>query len=101
MRWNLRRPSARRTIWASIGGLFLALVAYQLFGANGFLAYRRKLQEEHEWQARNAALLRQNEALEKRIRRLRTDPATIEKIAREEMMLAGPKDVVILAPQKK
>jgi cell division protein FtsB len=101
MRWNLRKTGARRVIAVILGGLFLALGAYQVWGAKGFFALRRRLQEEQEWQQRNLALRRENEALQKRIHDLRTDPQAIDKIAREEYMLAAPGDKVLLAPQKK
>ena len=101
MRWSLRKPTARRTIAASLGCLFMALAAYQFWGTNGFFALRRKLQEEREWRERNEALSRQNEEMQKRIHELRTDPKAIEKIAREELMLAGSGEKVLLAPQKK
>lgn len=101
MRWNLRKPTARRALKASLGVLFLGLAAYQVWGANGVVALRRKRQEEQEWQRRIETIRRQNEALEKRIHDLKTDPKAIEKIAREEFMLAGPGEKVVLAPQKK
>lgn len=101
MRWNLRKATARRAILASVGGLFLALAAYQIWGANGYFALRRKLQEERDWRVRNETLRQQNEALQSRIHELRTDPKAIEKIAREELMLAGSGEKVLLAPQKK
>ena len=101
MRFNLRKSRARRVIAVALGGLFLGLVAYQIWGQNGYVALRRKVQEQQEWQARNGALRRQNEALEKRIRELKSDPNAIEKIAREELMMARPEDKVILTPQKK
>src|SRR5712692_2079315 len=101
MSWNLRRPTARRAMLVSLSGLFLALAAYQVWGSNGFFALRRKLQEEREWRDRNEALQQQNEALQKSIHDLKTDPKAIEKIAREELMLAGSGEKILLAPQKK
>ena len=101
MRWNLRKPTARRALTASLGGLFLLLAAYQVWGANGLVALRRRWQEEQEWRQRNEALHRQKEGLLKRIHELKTDPKAIEKIAREELMLAGQGEKVVLAPQKK
>ena len=101
MRWNLRKPTARRALKASLAALFIGLIAYQVWGANGVVALRRKRQEEQEWQQRIEALARQNKALEQRIHGLKTDPKAIEKIAREEFMLAGPGEKVVLAPQKK
>src|SRR5437867_3302048 len=101
MRFNLRKSKARRAIAVSLGTLFLALVAYQIWGQNGYVALRRKVQEQQEWQVRNEALRRQNQALDKRIHELKSDPNAIEKIAREELKLARPEDKVILTPQKK
>ena len=101
MRWNLRKPTARRALTTSLAGLFLLLAAYQVWGANGLVALRRRWQEEREWRERNQTLRHQNEALLKRIHDLKTDPKAIEKIAREELMLAGKGEKVVLAPQKK
>ena len=101
MRWNLRKPAARRTLWVVIGCLFLMVLAYQVLGANGLMALRQKWLEEREWEARNQALRHQNEALAERVRQLHTDPRAIEKIAREEMKMAGPQDRVIITPEKK
>ena len=98
---NLRRPNTRRIVWMSLTGLLLAMAAYQVFGSNGLLALRRQLQEERQWQQRNETLRRGNQALQKRIHELRTDPKTIERIAREELMLADPAERIILTPQKK
>ena len=101
MSWNLRKSNARRAIAIVLSALFLALGAYQIRGANGLAALRRRMQEERDWRERNEALRRQNEDLEKRVRELRTDPKAIEKIAREELMLASPGEKLLLAPQKK
>ena len=39
------------------------------------------------------------EVLEERIERLRDDPAKLEQLAREELMMARPGDVVIILPE--
>jgi cell division protein FtsB len=101
MSWNLRKPTARRAVRASLLLMFLGLAAYHVWGANGILALRRKMQEQHDWEQRNEALRRQNEALGHRIQELKSDPKAIEKIAREDYMLAAPGEKVLLAPQKK
>ncbi len=98
---NFRKPSARRAVAVVLGATFAALAAYQVWGANGLWALRRRLQEERQWEAQNEALRQQNAALEKRIHELRTDPRAIEKIAREELMLAGSGEKILVAPQKK
>ena len=101
MHWNLRRPTARRTVACCLGMLFLAVAAYQRWGANGYWALERRLQEQRDWEARNEASRHNKADLEKSIHNLRTDLKTIEKIAREELKLVKPDDNVILAPQKK
>ena len=101
MRWNLRKPTARRSLTASLAGLFLLLAGYQVWGDNGLVALRRRWRDEQELRQRNEELRRHNDALLKRIHDLKTDPKAIEKIAREELMLAGQGEKVVLAPQKK
>jgi cell division protein FtsB len=101
MSLNFRKPGARRALAIVLGAMFAALAAYQVWGANGLLALRRRLHEERRWEAQNEALRQQNAALEKRIHELRTDPKAIEKIAREELMLAGSGEKILVAPQKK
>jgi cell division protein FtsB len=101
MRWSLRKQSVRRALAISLGVLTMGLAAYQFWGAHGYAALLRKRQEEQEWTARNQALRRENEALQKQIHDLKTDPRSIEKIAREELMLVQPEDRIILAPEKK
>src|SRR5215470_8103147 len=101
MSLNLRKTQTRRAVALVLVLLFLALGVYQIRGANGLMALHRRRQEEREWQERNETLRRQNEELEKRVHELRTDPKAIEKIAREELMLASPGEKVLLAPQKK
>jgi len=101
MSWNLRKSGARRAVAFWLGGLFLMLAAYQLWGDNGYLAVRRKWQEQRELETRIEAVRRHNESLQKQIHQLRTDPNVIEKIAREELKLVRPEDHVIVTPQKK
>jgi len=101
MGWNLRKPGVRRAVWLSLTGLFLGLAVYQVVGDYGLAALRRRRDEERAWQQRNDLLRRQNEALERRIHQLHTDPKAIEKRAREDLLMADPTDKVILAPQKK
>ena len=101
MRWNLRKAGVRRALVFCLGVLGVALAAYQFWGANGYAALRRKQQEERGWATRNEALRHENETLQQRVHELHTDPRAIEKIAREELLLAKPDDRIILAPEKK
>jgi len=101
MRWNLRRSPVRRKVAVGLGLLFLAVAAYQVWGAHGYRALERRRHEQREWESRNESLRRHNTGLGERIHDLKTNPKAIEKIAREELLLVRPEDRVILAPQKK
>ena len=93
-----RKKSSRlRTILAVIMGLLLLGLAVQaIFGPTGHLEMQR-LEEE------NQSLTREKEALESgnrqvmgEIESLKTDPATIEKIAREELGLVRAGEIKIV-----
>ena len=84
-----------------LGLLFLAVAAYQKWGANGYWALEQRWQEQRGWETRNQVLRGHNADLEKRIHDLKTDPKAIEKIAREELLLVRPEDKLILGQQKK
>jgi cell division protein FtsB len=63
------------------------LLVHDVFGPHGFLVMRRK---QHEIQKVNAQLDRlnkENADLGQQIKDLKTDPRTIEKIARDELGL--------------
>ena len=93
-----RKKSSRlRSILAVIMGLLLLGLAVQaIFGPTGHLKMQR-LEEE------NQSLTREKEALESgnrqvmgEIESLKTDPATIEKIAREELGLVREGEIKIV-----
>jgi len=100
MRWRVRRSNARRLMLAGLGGLFLALLAYQWWGQHGYRALQASRQEQRDWEARNEALRRRNAGLEKSILDLRTRPEPIEKRAREDLHWTRPGERVIRSPQK-
>jgi cell division protein FtsB len=100
MSWNLRRSGTRRNIALCLAGLFLALLAFQVWGDRGYRALQRRLQEEREWEARNETLRRHNAELDQRIRDLNT-PKTIERIAREDLGMTRPGERVIRTPGKR
>ena len=100
MSWNLRKAGARRTIAFCLGGLFLALAAYQVWGDHGYRALQRRRQEVREWEAKNQALHKHNSKLEKRIDDLHNRRGLIEKLAREDLRLGRPGERIIHSPQK-
>ena len=76
----------------------VVLLVHDVFGPHGFLVMRRKQQEIQKVNATLVQLNKENAALEEQIKDLKTDPQTIRKIAREELGLAQPGEIVIKLP---
>lgn len=84
---------------ALLGLLVLVLVVHDVFGTHGFLAMRRTQSEINKVEADLDQLNKENLLLEQEVRELKTDPHKIEKIARDELGLARPGEVIIKIPQ--
>jgi len=76
----------------------VVLVVHGIFGPHGFLVMRRKQQEIQKVNAEIERLNKENTALEQNVKDLKTDPQTIRKIAREELGLAKPGEIIIKLP---
>jgi cell division protein FtsB len=76
----------------------VVLVVHDIFGPHGFLVMRRKQQEIQKVSAEIDKLNKENAALEQNVKDLKTDPQTIRKIAREELGLAKPGEIIIKLP---
>jgi len=81
-----------------LGLLVLVLVVHDVFGTHGFLAMRRTQSEINKVLADLDQLNKENLQLEQEVRELKTDPHKIEKIARDELGLAKPGEVIIKIP---
>jgi len=91
---------ARRRFAVTGVGLLVCVVAYHVvFGANGMVVYAHKRAEFRRSQQEVDALMRENERLKQRIRALKTDPATIEKEAREQLRYTRPGEAVYVLPE--
>jgi cell division protein FtsB len=84
---------------ALIGLLVLVLVVHDIFGTHGYLAMRRTRQEIKKVTADLDQLNKENTQLEQEVKELKTDPHKIEKIARDELGLARPGEVIIKIPR--
>jgi cell division protein FtsB len=82
-----------------IGLLVLVLVVHDIFGAHGYLAMRRTQQDIKKVTKDLGQLNKENLELEQEVRELKTDPHKIEKIARDELGLARPGEVIIIIPR--
>jgi cell division protein FtsB len=82
-----------------LGLLLLVLVVHDIFGTHGYLAMRRTQDEISKVKSDLNRLNKENAVLEQEVRELKTDPHKIEKIARDELGLARPGEVIIKIPQ--
>lgn len=81
-----------------LGVLLLLLVVHDIFGAHGYLVMRRTQNEIKKVNAGLEKLNQENLQLQQEMRGLRTDPHEIERIARDELGLARPGEVIIKIP---
>ena len=75
-------------------GFFMLLMLMAIFHENGILNAYRFEQEQVKMKQENEGLRRQNALLKEEIVSLKSDPYTIEKIAREKLNLAKPGDQI-------
>jgi cell division protein FtsB len=73
---------------------FALLLLQDIFGTHGVLAMRRSQKEAQEIQKDISRLDERNRWLQDRVKALKTDPAAIEKIVREELKLKRPGEVI-------
>ena len=93
------QPLLRQYGRALLGLLVIVLVVHDIFGAHGYLAMRRTQEEIKKVNAGLNQLNKENLLLEQEVLELKTDPHKIEKIARDELGLAKPGEVIIKIPQ--
>ena len=81
-------------------GLFVVvLLVHNVFGAHGFLAMRRTQSEIEKVKKELNRLGAENSQLQDDVKSLKTDPRSIEKIARDDLRLARPGEIIINSPQ--
>jgi len=89
-----RRRAARAGFWVVAGVLLLNL----LFGDMGVLAGIRQRRATSQLQSEVASLQVEHDALASDIQALNSNPFRIETIAREELGLARPGEIIFLFP---
>jgi cell division protein FtsB len=100
MKAKLKKPGFWQQYGRGLLGLFvLALLVHDVFGAHGFLAMRRTRAEIEKVQREIERLNKENIQLAEEVKALKSDPRTIEKIAREDLGLAKDGEVIIKIPQ--
>jgi cell division protein FtsB len=89
----------RNLNWFLAAGLAL-LILQDVFGTHGVVAMRRSQKEAQEIQKEIDQLNEENRQMQDHVKALKTDPTTIERIAREEMGLARPGEYIFKIPPK-
>jgi cell division protein FtsB len=72
----------------------VTLSLFTVFGDRGVVHLWRLMEEKEKLDERNFLLQKENESLRERIHRLRHDDLYLEKIAREELNLVRPGEVI-------
>ncbi|MGB7022264.1 MAG: septum formation initiator family protein [Candidatus Acidiferrales bacterium] len=92
------QPFFRRNVRYFFALAFFLLLLQDVFGTHGLVAMRRSKIQIQAVQAQIQQLDRENQELQQRIHSLKTDPAAIEKIARDRMGLARPGEMIFQIP---
>ena len=79
---------------------FLLLILHDIFGPHGVLAMRRSMKQAEQIRQDLQRLNEENRKLGEHMKALKTDPQTIEGIARDEMGLARPGEYIFKLPVK-
>ena len=78
--------------------IIAGVVLHAMFGANGVVAYKQKKAEMEALQAQVDHLQKENAQAAERIRLLKSDPAAIEKEAREQLHYTRKGEIIFVAP---
>ena len=81
-----------------LGLALFAMLVHDIFGAHGFIAMRRTQKEIEDIRAQIGKVNAENKSLADEVNALKTDPQSIERIAREEMGLAKPGEMIFKLP---
>ena len=88
----------RRNIRQILGLALLALFLHDVFGTHGFLAMVQTQKEIQQIREQIGKIDAENKSLSNEVNALRTDPKAIERIAREDMGLARPGELIYKLP---
>lgn len=90
---QMRSFLRRNLTWFLVAGLTL-LVLQDIFGTHGVVAMRRSQEQAADIQKEIDHLNEENQRLQEHVRALKSDPAEIERVAREDMGLARPGEYI-------
>jgi cell division protein FtsL len=76
------------------------LIMHTIFGNDGLVALQNRQKEYKELQKQLQDLRRENDDLEVQNRKLQSDPKAIERLAREQLRLARPGEIIYTLPEQ-
>jgi cell division protein FtsB len=91
------RPRPLRSVITAV--VVCALMALAVAGLKGWRDYQQARAREQRLRDEVAATEARIRTLERRIERLQDDPATLDRVAREELGLVRADEVVIVLPE--
>jgi cell division protein FtsB len=97
---NLSEAGAylRKHVRQILGLALFALLVHDVFGPHGFIAMRRTQKEIEQIREQIGKMNDENKTLADQVNSLKSDPKSIERIAREEMGLARPGEMIFKIP---
>ena len=96
--WSEAETFLRRNARQILGVALFALLVHDIFGTHGFIAMRRTQKEIEQIRNDINRINSENKSLADQVNSLKTDPKAIERIAREEMGLARPGELIFKLP---
>jgi cell division protein FtsB len=96
--WSWLALEWRRVGTAAAALLTIALLLHAIFGANGMVIYRQKRSEMQALQVEVERLQKENGRYVNQIHSLKSDPAAIEKEAREQLHYTRRGEIVYVSP---
>lgn len=97
--WSWFAIEWRRLGTAAALLLIIGLLLHAMFGANGMVVYNQKRSELQSLRNEVNRLQQENNRYVDQIKSLKSDPAAIEKEAREQLHYTRPGEVVYVAPE--
>src|SRR5450755_1082645 len=97
--WSWLGLEWRRLGTAAAIMLIAVVLLHAMYGANGMVAYRQKRAELQTLQSEVDRLQKENNRQADEIRSFKSDPAAIEKEAREQLRYARPGEIILVAPE--
>jgi len=97
--WSWLARECRVVGTVAAGLVIVVVLVHAIFGANGILMYRQKRAELQALQKEVDRLQKENEQNAETIKQLKSNPAAIEKEARERLHYSRPGEVIYVAPE--